>query len=56
MPFTPDGPRWHWLPVQVTEDLSVQVTEGLAVLIGCRCPGHLLVPPGGRFGGCRSWR
>jgi hypothetical protein len=25
------GPRWHWLPVQVTEDLSVQVTEGLAV-------------------------
>jgi len=25
------GPRWHWLPVQVTEDLSVQVIEGLAV-------------------------
>ena len=30
-PLTPDGPRRHWLLVQVTEDLSVQVIEGLAV-------------------------
>jgi len=30
-PFTPDGPRRHRLPVQVTEDLSVQVTEGVAI-------------------------
>ena len=30
-PLTPDGPRRRWLMVQVTKDLSVQVTEGLAV-------------------------
>ena len=30
-PLMPDGPRRRWLPVQVTKDLSVQVTEGLAV-------------------------
>ena len=30
-PLTPDGPRRHWLLVQVTEDLSAQVIEGLAV-------------------------
>jgi hypothetical protein len=51
------GPRWHWLPVQVTEDLSVQVTEGLAVpdrgagvLITCLChraAGSVAAGPGG---------
>jgi hypothetical protein len=30
-PFTPDGPWRRWLLVQVTDDLSAQVTEGLAV-------------------------
>ena len=30
-PLAPDGPWRHWLLVQVTEDLSAQVTEGLAV-------------------------
>jgi len=30
-PLTPDGPWRHWLLVQVTEDLSAQVTDGLAV-------------------------
>jgi hypothetical protein len=29
-PLPPDGPRRRWLLVQVTEDLSAQVTEGLA--------------------------
>src|SRR5262249_62392350 len=37
-PFRPDGPRWRGLPVQVTEDLPVQVTEGWSCLIRCRCP------------------
>src|SRR5690348_16449200 len=50
-PLTPDGPWRHWLLVQVTEDLSAQVTEGLAVPGPVRCPGHLLVPPNGRCGG-----
>ena len=30
-PLTPDGPRRHWLLVQVTEDLSALVTEGSAM-------------------------
>jgi len=30
-PLAPDGPWRHWLLVQVIEDLSAQVTEGLAV-------------------------
>ena len=30
-PLTPDGPWRRWLLVQVTDDLSAQVTEGLAV-------------------------
>jgi len=29
--LTPDGPRRHWLPAMVKQDLSVQVTEGLVV-------------------------
>jgi hypothetical protein len=33
------------------QDLSAQVTEGLAVAGQYRCPSHLLVPPGGRCGG-----
>ena len=40
--------------VQVSEDLSAQVTEGLVLPGPLLVPDHLLMPPGGRRGGCRS--